>query len=121
MFFRIIKQTAIDEYTFEEKKENIDVDEILGEKMTREGTKINLDDSKKKDKKKTYDIEDTIIREVTLTGDIRIKLISNINGYFVDIRKYYKQYPTKKGIRMLASKFSIAAEYLKNDLKKLTG
>ena len=118
---RTIKQPAIDEYTFEEKKENIDVDEILGEKMTREGTKINLDDRKKKEKKKTYDIEDTIIREVTLTGDIRIKLISNINGYFVDIRKYYKQYPTKKGIRMLASKFSIAAEYLKNDLKKLTG
>lgn len=116
---RIPKQNTIPEM-YEEKKENIDVDEILEEQAIKEGKKktINLDDSKKK---KTYDIEDTIIREITLSGDIRVKLISNINGYFVDVRKYYKNYPTKKGIRMLASKFNIAADYLKNDLKKLTG
>ncbi|MBP3917315.1 hypothetical protein [Clostridium sp.] len=101
------------------KYENINIDELLEEQEIKEGKKkvINLDDKKKK----TYDIEDTVIREITLTGDIRVKLISNINGYFVDVRKYYKGYPTKRGIRMLASKFNAAADYLKADLKKLIG
>ena len=110
----------------EEKKEDIDIDQVL-EESSLNGKKrkvTNLDDSKKEDKKKsekkTYDIDDTVLRDITLAGDIHVRLISNINGYFVDIRKYFKGFPSKKGIRMLAVKFSMAAEYLKNDLLELT-
>jgi len=98
----------------EEKKEDINLEEELEENSKN----INLDDSKKKTKK-TYDLDDTVIRDITLAGDIHVRLISNTNGYFVDIRKYFKGLPTKKGIRMLATKFSAAADYLKADLASL--
>ncbi|MBP3916225.1 hypothetical protein [Clostridium sp.] len=101
---------------YEEQKIDITPEDVenalLGEKREKI---IDLDETAKA-KKKTYDIDDTVIRDISLTGDIHVRLISNVNGYFVDIRKYYKQYPTKKGIRILASKFNIAADYLKNDL-----
>lgn len=106
-----------DTMELDEKKEDIDIDAILEEEAYNNSKKkvINLDDSKKK-KKKEYDIDDTIIRDVSLAGDIHVRLISNTYGYFVDIRKYFKNYPTKKGIRILATKFSAAADYLKKDL-----
>ena len=110
------------EMTIEEPKEDINVDEVLEESsLNKKKKNINLDDEKKdkKKKKKTYDIDDTVIRDITLTGDIHVRLISNVNGYFVDIRRYFKQDPTQKGIRILASKFSVAAEYLKKDLSEL--
>lgn len=112
----------IHEMEIEDKKEDINIDEVISEKMNGKKTKsINLDDTKKKKgEKKTYDIDDTVIRDITLTGDIHVRLISNINGYWVDLRKYFKGYPSKKGIRMLASKFAIACEYIKQDLKEVT-
>lgn len=100
----------------EEKKENINLEDVLEENSKH----IDLDDSgKSKDKKKAYDLDDTVIRDITLAGEIHVRLISNTNGYFVDIRKYFKGLPTKKGIRMLATKFAIASDYLKNDLAEL--
>ena len=111
------KNDAMD---LDEKKEDIDIDALLEEEAYKNSKKkvINLDDSKKK-KKKEYDIDDTIIRDITLAGEIHVRLISNTYGYFVDIRKYFKNYPTKRGIRMLATKFSAAADYLKKDLNEL--
>lgn len=105
----------------EEKKEDVIVEDIIEEQnQIGKKRKINLDDSKKNIKNKTdYNLNDTIIRDIILNGDIHVQLISNIHGYFIDIRKYYKKYPTKRGIRMLASKFAIAADLLKNDLSEL--
>ena len=45
-------------------------------------------------------------------------MIANNKGVFVDFRKYYKGYPTKKGIRILASKFKEIAQLLDADIKK---
>lgn len=84
---------------------------------------INLDedDSKKGKKgiKREYDLDDSIIRDIVLAGNIHFQLISNVNGYFVDIRKFFNGYPTKKGIRILASKFATASGLLKADLSAL--
>lgn len=102
----------------EEKKEDIKIEEVIEQRLLNKKKAINLDDTKKtKKEKKVYDIDDTIMRDITLAGDIHVQLISNVNGYYVDIRKYFKQYPTKKGIRMLATKFVVAADMLKDDLK----
>ena len=106
----------------EEQKKDINVDEILEESsFTKDKKVINLDDDKDKKKKKEYDIDDTVIRDITLSGDIHVRLISNANGYFVDLRKYFNGYPTKKGIRILATKFNIAASYLRKDLETVIG
>ena len=66
--------------------------------------------------KKTYDLDDTELRVITLDNDLVVKLIGNNKGYFVDVRKYYKGYPTKKGIRILATKFLEVSKVLKNDI-----
>jgi len=100
----------------EEKKEDVNLDEIQEDEKV-----VNLDEGKKgkHKEKKEYDLDDSVIRDITLAGDIHVRLVANTNGYFVDIRKYFKGYPTKKGIRMLATKFATASEMLRNDLKEL--
>lgn len=107
----------------EDKKEDINLDILLDEENKSKNNVIDLNDEKsiKKKTKKEYDIDDTIIRDITLAGDIHVRLLSNTNGYFVDIRKYFNGFPTKKGIRMLATKFNIAANYLKKDLESVLG
>lgn len=106
----------------DEKKENIVIDEVIEQKLLGKKTykTLNLDDNKKLKKKKEYTLDDTIIREIYLGGNINMQLLSNINGYFVDIRKYFNGYPTRRGIRMLASKFTTACEFMKDDLNLLT-
>lgn len=96
----------------DEKKEDINLDE-------EDPKYINIDDKESKTKKSDYQLDDTIIRDVTLPGGVHVRLLSNVNGYFIDIRKYFNGHPTKKGIRILAVKFATAAELLKNDLVTL--
>jgi hypothetical protein len=103
----------------EEKKDTIDLEETIEKEMNK-GIVINLDKDKSKKAKKEYDIVDTVIKEITVAGDIHVRLISNINGYFVDIRKYFKKYPTKKGIRILASKYVMITDLLRPAVEKLT-
>ena len=101
----------------EEAPNCINVDELMQEKQQKESKQIDLSGEKKE--KSAYDIDDTIIRDIKLSGDIHVRLLSNINGYFIDIRKYQRNFPTKKGIRFLASKFSVAVDYLKQDLEQI--
>lgn len=111
------EQEQVEELKMEmdERKEDINLEE--------DNKFINLDedDTKKSKKsgKKEYDLDDTIIRDIALAGNIHFQLISNVNGYFIDIRKFFNGYPTKKGIRILASKFATAADLLKADLSTL--
>lgn len=111
------EQEKIEEIKMEmdERKEDINLEE--------DNKFINLDeDDSKKGKrgvKKEYDLDDTTIRDIALAGNIHFQLISNVNGYFIDIRKFFNGYPTKKGIRILASKFATASDLLKADLAAL--
>ena len=100
----------------EERKEDINLEDEIQAHDEEEQKKVNLDDSKKSKGKKEYDLDDMVLRDISLAGDIHVRLISNTNGYFIDLRKYFKGYPTKKGIRILASKFVTASELLKKDL-----
>ena len=106
----------VEEQKLSQQNDNksINIEEVIDSK------KINLDETKKEKKqKKAYDSDDTIIRDITLANDIHVRLLSNINGFFVDIRKYFRGYPSQKGIRMAATKFIIASEYLKKDIDAL--
>lgn len=100
-----------------EEKEPVNIDEEYNKRYTTQRKTVDLSDKNPKEKKK-YDIEDTVIKDVTLNGDIHVRFLSNINGYFVDIRKFNRGYPTQKGIRFLASKFALAAEMLKDEIDK---
>lgn len=63
-----------------------------------------------------YDLNDEEISRVTLEGDVVVRLISNDKGVFIDIRKHYKGYPTKKGIRFAASKLINVYNLLHDDI-----
>lgn len=105
----------------EDKKETVEVEAIL-EASTLTGKKPNVnldDDKKKKDEKDNIFDNCTIIRDVKLSGEIHARLISTIDGYFVDLRKYFRGVPSKKGIMMLASKFVVAADILKKDIEEV--
>lgn len=69
--------------------------------------------------KTTYDLIDDELKVITLDNDLVVKLIANNKGVFVDFRKYYKGYPTKKGIRIIATKFKEVAKVLIEDITKL--
>lgn len=67
-------------------------------------------------KTRKYDLNDEEIKVFTLDNDLVVKLISNNKGVFVDFRKYYKGYPTKKGIRLIASKFLEVSKIMEPDI-----
>ena len=87
-------------------------------KMEEEQKEIDLRDIKLgvKSAKKTYDLVDDELKVITLDNDLVVKLIANNKGVFVDFRKYYKGYPTKKGIRIIASKFNELANILEKEI-----
>jgi len=69
-----------------------------------------------KDSSASYNLDDIEIKKITLDKNIVIRVISNVNGTFVDIRKYYKGYPTKKGIRITLYMFKKILEILKDEI-----
>lgn len=71
-------------------------------------------------KQSTYTLEDKEIKRINLDGDIVVRLLTNNLGAFVDIRKYYKGYPTKKGIRIYVNNYTKINDLLMDDIKKLT-
>lgn len=104
----------------EELDKQVDINDLLKDKeKENNGVAINLDEDKPKKTKKEYDLDDTIIRDITLSNETHLRLLSNINGYFIDIRKFFRGYPSSKGIRVSAGKFALAMDYLKKDIEQL--
>lgn len=93
----------------------------IDSEVKKDSKVIDLDsEQRKKKEKKKYDYDDDVVfRDIQLSSEIHIRLVSNINGYFIDIRKFFRGYPCQKGIRMSAGKFMLAYEYLKKDLDTL--
>ena len=104
----------------DELDKQVDINDLLKDKeKENNGVAINLDEDKPKKTKKEYDLDDTIIRDITLSNETHLRLLSNINGYFIDIRKFFRGYPSSKGIRVSAGKFALAMDYLKKDIEQL--
>lgn len=70
-------------------------------------------------KKRDYDLNDKRIMSIQLDKNIKVCLIENEKGQYVDIRKYYNDFPTKKGIRIDAHIFKDVTESLKEELDKI--
>ena len=103
-------------------KDNIDPNHMAIDKPENISKAIDLRTDIKtieKKNKNTYDLVDDELKVITLDNDLVVKLIANNKGVFVDFRKYYKGYPTKKGIRILATKFQEVAKVMNEDIKKM--
>lgn len=62
--------------------------------------------------KYVYTTEDEEIKKIELEKDIVLRMIKNENNIYIDIRKFYKGYPTKKGIRITKKIFDSIKEIL---------
>lgn len=67
-------------------------------------------------KKYTYKIEDeTELKKVELDKNIVMRIIDFNGKKLVDLRKYYKGFPTKRGVRFDYDVFETLIEIIKNE------
>ena len=83
------------------------------------GKTIDLSQNKVLNKKREYDLNDKSICSIQLDKNVKVALIENEKGKYVDIRRYYNDFPTKKGIRIEANVFKEVIESLKDELNNL--
>lgn len=112
------EKTEVIKMEEEPTKEVVKLDEMM-KPMNENVIDLDEDNGKKKKKKPTYDLDDTVLKDIQLSNEVHIRLLSNINGYFVDFRKYFRGYPSQKGIRISVGKFILACDYLKKDIDAL--
>lgn len=96
-------------------EEDKKVNEIIIDEDHKEA--FNAEEVKKYNQGITYNLDDIELKKINLDKNVCIRIINNVNGTFVDIRKYYKGYPTKRGIRFSTYMFRKIIELLKDDIK----
>ena len=69
-------------------------------------------------KKNEYKLTDKNICSIQLDGNIKVMLLENEKGVFVDIRRFFNEYPTKKGVRIDVKTFKTVIDSLKSELDK---
>ena len=68
--------------------------------------------------KKPYPYNDQILFEIVEEGDLRFRVLNNEKGTFVDIRRYFNDKPSPKGIRLPIEVFDkILKSYMASDYK----
>lgn len=82
-----------------------DTDKKLIEKKTNRDFKPKV----------VYTVEETELKKVEVAPNIYLRVINTSEDTYIDIRKYYKGYPTKKGIRFKQKVFNIIKDIL-NDI-----
>lgn len=117
-------ETGINEIDKEGKVDVISLkeEEIKGENKTTSvdlRSKEFLEKKRQALSKKDYDLNDSEIKIVKLDNDLIARLITNNKGVFVDFRRYYKGFPTRRGIRLSASIFTKISKILEEDINRL--
>lgn len=75
-------------------------------------------DLSKKNGVLTYNMEDIELKKIFLEKNVCVRILTNNAGKFVDIRKYYKGFPTKRGVRISIEMFKELLKVIKNDILK---
>lgn len=55
--------------------------------------------------KRKYELTDTVKKESTFADLVKVRLINNERGDYIDVRKYFGGRPSTKGIRLRSSDF----------------
>lgn len=69
--------------------------------------------------KSEYKYNDKILIEQEFSKFVKFRVLSNEKGTFVDIRRYFKETPTKKGIRIPAEEFDTMVKLFKASYDEL--
>ena len=62
----------------------------------------------------SYKLIDEELKKVELEKNIILRLLKSDGKLYIDLRKYYKNYPTKRGIRIPYDVFMETVKYLQN-------
>ena len=62
----------------------------------------------------SYKLIDEELKKVELEKNIILRLLKSDGKLYIDLRKYYKNYPTKRGIRIPYDVFMETIKYLQN-------
>lgn len=62
----------------------------------------------------SYKLIDEELKKVELEKNIILRLLKSDGKLYIDLRKYYKNYPTKRGIRIPYDLFMETVKYLQN-------
>ena len=85
---------------------------------TKETSNVDLDGNKVNVTKKIeYLYNDEVEKEWKVEGYMRIRIITNEKGRYIDIRKYCRDFPTKRGIRLHEKLFIIYFKLINDYLK----
>ena len=63
----------------------------------------------------SYKLIDEELKKVELEKNIILRLLKSDGKLYIDLRKYYKNYPTKRGIRIPYDVFMETIKYLQNN------
>ena len=66
----------------------------------------------------SYKLIDEEIKKIEIEKNIILRLLKSDGKLYIDLRKYYKNYPTKRGIRILYDVFMETIKYLHKYEKK---
>lgn len=56
--------------------------------------------SKKKTIKSNYNASDDVLAEIQIDKKLKIKILRYKDAFYIDLRKYFGIYPSRKGIRI---------------------
>lgn len=56
-------------------------------------------------KKNTFNVDEVVKLTIEVDKNLMLRVIDNIYGRFVDVRKYYRGFPTKVGMRIPLNMF----------------
>lgn len=62
----------------------------------------------------SYKLIDEELKKIELEKNIILRLLKSDGKLYIDLRKYYKNYPTKRGIRIPYDVFMETVKYLQN-------
>ena len=69
-------------------------------------------------KKKEYKYNDEIISERSVF-DIKVRVIKNEKGNFVDLRRFFNGLPTKKGVRLPLKDYQDISKFFEDAIQSL--
>lgn len=102
-----------------------DVDKIMQKSLLDAikdpNTIIDLNENPKHVKKNKDDIIDScvVLKDVKVNQEVHIRLIVILDGYYIDVRRFFRGYPSRRGILIPAVKFGIASDLLRPEIEKI--
>lgn len=91
----------------EDEKENFDLSDLPGSLSLQKKTIQPV---------VVYRVEEAEIKKVEIEKNIFLRIIQTSDDKYIDIRKYYKGYPTKKGIRFKTKIFNLIKKIIEEDI-----